>query len=539
MNYHDMPLSGLPAHYEPLSPLPDFVNQELELDQATYTDADTMRATAPETVNYDDVPDVVVLAGHVTVQSVIEVSNDTEEWPAVNQSEEPLQPDYQTPDVQTAQTDSELPVETYGESDDDDVPPETGDVPPVIPPETPQEVASPDPEEPPAIGVHEEGTITVKKLSTDEGDMVKGVDYLIRVQGAQALDMQQIVIDTPEASAEAKIGITRTEPYMATDLALKTYGLAVDDVRVDVPEDNPDRRIVKFTVRERTEFDPTYENRGPLGDTRKLAIEQASDNLREAALSERQWISRDPDTTAAWGPYNTGVAMEGLDGTHLEDWFHNVLPIGHSIKSYVKEIIGGKDQRYGLEVGGIGSRLFGDFETGFFTKTAGISLHDLRAVAPPGEDWYRHDALRNHTVITGDLLAAETHQKVTEWLDGHKADFIFERLYGGMTSVPKEPFAVAEQASFWYEHLSEQGVMLPQVPPTFVPYMQRWARQITFNEPRLIVRVAPVRQTFLAGWHTLSLVKLPGAPETLPLLSAREVIAYQRRYGYDLAGRQL
>ncbi len=202
--------------------------------------------------------------------------------------------------------------------------------------------------------------------------------------------------------------------------------------------------------------------------------------------------------------------------------FCPVLPEGESrLKNYIEHtLVDKKGHAVGLELGGVGSKVFSQFTSGFFEKTCGVSLNDFRDKINP--KLKGKDAKRNHTVITGNILDEATQACVKdEWLHGEKIDIIFHRMAGGNGTVPKDPFFVSEQASIWYQLLAEGGLIFSQVPYAFTSYIEEWADHIKDNyKGKLELQV---EDNFIND-YVLRLRKLNGAPKKLPLLRAWDVM---------------
>lgn len=242
------------------------------------------------------------------------------------------------------------------------------------------------------------------------------------------------------------------------------------------------------------------------GDSKKL-ITRAKELVEEKGLS-------------AWQHADSHL-LEGKASFH--NTFKNALPSGEQdIRTYIEKTLAMKKGiAIGVELGGPGGNLFGDFSDGFFSKTAGITLggsYDTKMEQQNRE--------RNHTVIHGDLFkmfdSNQLEENIQSWLgENEKVDFIIERLMGGITSAPRNPYYLAKLANEWYERLSEGGILFAQLPIILQPLTQPWLEMVKKEYPNsLDVQFAPALGT---GGGVLRLRKLHGAPNELPLLSPREV----------------
>lgn len=209
-----------------------------------------------------------------------------------------------------------------------------------------------------------------------------------------------------------------------------------------------------------------------------------------------------------WGPgsyYDSNLVS-------FSNRFSDVLPSGNDLREYIETTFASqKGKLIGLELGGPGVELFRGFSPGFFLRTAGVCLTDSR------------DNVGDHTLIKEDLLARKAKKKVEKWQDGKKIDVIFESMIAGHYALPRDPFFMAEETRYWYRQLAEGGLIFAESPWAFgnrqddINYVPDWARLIKNNYPgRLEVKEND-------GYVILR--KLPGAPEELPLLSAKQILA--------------
>jgi hypothetical protein len=200
-------------------------------------------------------------------------------------------------------------------------------------------------------------------------------------------------------------------------------------------------------------------------------------------------------------------------------WFKEVIPTGERLKEHVETALEPLTERVGLELGGPGSQLFSDFPPGFFVKSIGVCLTDPRLASFDRFDKLDRDALINHSVIPGNFLDPATIQAVDAQLDGRKAAFIGERLFSGVVTLPQDPFALAANASIWYERLAEGGLMLAQIPPGLQPLADEWRAMTAVAAPALNIQIGTH-----AGYGLIRIHKQFGSPDTLPLISARTMM---------------
>lgn len=217
---------------------------------------------------------------------------------------------------------------------------------------------------------------------------------------------------------------------------------------------------------------------------------------------------------------NTNSHLEqGHAFTTFQDTFGRVVPKGHSLRSYIEFVIGEglPGKAIGLEVGGVGSELFKSFSEGFLAASLAVSLTDYRT-SEQKED----DATRHHECLTGDLSSPETYEKIESWLREKKFDFIFERMLGGLTFMPKEPLFLMSAFDALYGMLKENGAMFMQIPDSLVPYVQTWKQNILKQYPEVLeIQIAEGSASGTVGLEpVIRLVKKKGAPAHLPVLHA-------------------
>jgi hypothetical protein len=253
----------------------------------------------------------------------------------------------------------------------------------------------------------------------------------------------------------------------------------------------------------------------------KLARENdlAVSRRRVAAYIGREKESLTLGGMQAWG--TIGSRLEGRDDS-FDEWFGCVLPSGESIKDDIETTLAPLDTRLGLELGGDAAKLFEGFTNGFFDETAGITLVDCRysQMHPTQVDKLSaDDAARNHRVVEGDMLDDATKQKTDDWLGDRKLGLVIERMHAGILSLPDDPYTLAENANHWYERLAEGGLMFIQIPPGLEPFADEWKQLIDDSGCGLDVQLGQYDKHRLARIH-----KLPGAPESLSLISARTLM---------------
>lgn len=200
--------------------------------------------------------------------------------------------------------------------------------------------------------------------------------------------------------------------------------------------------------------------------------------------------------------------------------FRSVLPKGTNLKTDIVGVLGDKrGEAIGIDIGGLGSKLFGDFPKGFFAKTRGVALFDSRNLLQRMDD-----ANSNHGVIVGDITRDKTREVVDRSLGGQKVDLIIERLMGGLNEVPHDLHFLQQQFTVLYDMLSEGGLMYIQVPKFATKLASLWvkAAREEFAEAIRITQGVYHSKEY-GSTVVLRIHKLSGAPTQLPLISKRQV----------------
>jgi hypothetical protein len=261
-------------------------------------------------------------------------------------------------------------------------------------------------------------------------------------------------------------------------------------------------------------------------------IEWSKFKIKKHQSEER---SLDPQNFP-WRYFDTALAN---DKNSFEAWFAGVLPEGEtSLQEYVEKILAPKPFKRGLEIGGIGTRLFKGFTPGFFDASAGVSLTNFLTNSPHRQSMQEldRDDGYNHTIIEGNIfddkdpnIHPSTKDKVIEWAQGEKVDFIMERLYAGRDLLPEEPFALSKEVGFWYRQLAEGGLFFAEIPRAFDKHIKEWETYINQSYAgSLDVKVTRLKLDGEESRYVMRLHKLANAPEELPLLDAQSVMKRER-----------
>lgn len=200
--------------------------------------------------------------------------------------------------------------------------------------------------------------------------------------------------------------------------------------------------------------------------------------------------------------------------------FRSVLPKGTNLKTDIVEVLGNrKGKAIGIDIGGLGSKLFGDFPKGFFATSRGVALFDSRSMLQ-----YQDDTVSNHGVIVGDITTDKTREVVDRSLGGQKVDLIIERLMGGLNDVPHDLRFLQKQFTVLYDMLSQGGLMYIQVPKFATRLASLWVEAARIESLETIgVKQSIYHSKEYGSTTVLRIHKLPGAPLKLPVISQRQV----------------
>lgn len=220
------------------------------------------------------------------------------------------------------------------------------------------------------------------------------------------------------------------------------------------------------------------------------------------------------------------------NGAKIEDF-------GEAFKKYIEDTLSKKESgnRTAIEFGGPGSKLFSGFSNGFFSKTVGVCLEDLRPVYKK-----MSDSERGHSVVVADILETNDKEKFTEIensLGNRKVDLIVSRLMGPLNSEKKiqgaiilkrNPAVLDRVIRKWYSMLNDGGLLFAQFEyfDEHDPYIEK-KRESELNQPPIMEIEENVKNwineinkrfsdkiEIQLGRGIIRLHKKPGAPEELP-----------------------
>ena len=204
------------------------------------------------------------------------------------------------------------------------------------------------------------------------------------------------------------------------------------------------------------------------------------------------------------------------DTVSFEHSFLGVLPKGQRLQSYIESELVSKEERRGVEFGGPGSAAFSTFPKDFWTQTIGVTLTDQRSVKTKVLDEWGH-----HEVMRGDITKPETYNRLSQRMNGKRADLVLVRLAGGWRSLPQEPYAIGKMFESWYEMLAEGGILFSDIPRELRPLALAWIRVI--NEQKGLGVAYWEGKRPIEIYDAVRLNKLKGAPEKLPSLDLQTI----------------
>lgn len=129
--------------------------------------------------------------------------------------------------------------------------------------------------------------------------------------------------------------------------------------------------------------------------------------------------------------------------------------------------------------------------------------------------------------IAGDIMRAETWEKINKELDGKKADLVIERAVMGIEYIPKNAKLYAFLINKAYELLSDNGgVLLVQTPgeeslTKSGVDIERWVEYLNKNNINAVCKLDERRADLPYKWRVLKIVKTPDSPKNLPFLPSK------------------
>lgn len=244
------------------------------------------------------------------------------------------------------------------------------------------------------------------------------------------------------------------------------------------------------------------------GRERREALEES--RKRSLNLAEREKAG-----TAKYETYDAPLNMRdgGLEKvSSFEATFIRLIPLEKGgLTGFIERRL--ESRRGGVvafEIGGPASQAMRDFSPGFLKKSAGVALVDQR-----DEEQRGIDASHNHTVIAGDILSGDTDKKVQEWFGEDRADVMFQRMYAGWQSMPRDPNIIAGELQKYYALLGEGGLFFGQVPRELSVFVRPWVNLLQREYPGYQAKFESGNHAY---YDAVFFTKYTGAPQKLPML---------------------
>jgi len=206
----------------------------------------------------------------------------------------------------------------------------------------------------------------------------------------------------------------------------------------------------------------------------------------------------------------------------------NTEKYGEIFKNYIENTLNKNQERVAIEFGGPGSKFFSGFYKGFFKKTIGVCLNDIRF---PEEK--ENDNKINHSILTGDILDTKNQKlfnDISEKLDNKKIDLIISRMMGPLEEIKMSPILLEHIIRKWFSLLSNNGILFAQFEYFLEhdPDIQK-KRESEINPPEIAESEIYVKKWIEAiqkkytneidiglGRGVIRITKKEGAPDELP-----------------------
>ncbi|NTV44515.1 MAG: hypothetical protein HGA67_02340 [Candidatus Yonathbacteria bacterium] len=184
-------------------------------------------------------------------------------------------------------------------------------------------------------------------------------------------------------------------------------------------------------------------------------------NLRESIIKVRQETEQnlEKEKEEDWPIQDSGL-LSGEEHSY-NSTFENLYPPEFSdLRDYIEtKLSDRRGNAIGIDIGGIGSKLFTEFSFNFFKKSAGITLVDKRN---PQE--INRDSEIRHKVLEADIFSNQGRNKLKHWLGEDNIDVIFEKMHGALLNYPDDPTFLITIFNRWYKLLGDKGLMFIQTP---------------------------------------------------------------------------
>lgn len=260
--------------------------------------------------------------------------------------------------------------------------------------------------------------------------------------------------------------------------------------------------------------------------------------LRDNTIYNRNISKIQENFEDDWDVYDSSLFGIGnsffktLSGKYTKDlstkYQNNTEQYGEAFKNYIEDTLNKNQERVAVEFGGPASKFFSGFNKGFFKKTIGVCLNDIRF---PEEK--EIDNKINHSILIGDILDTKNQKlfnDISEKLDNKKIDLIISRMMGPLEEIKMSPTLLEHVIRKWFSLLSNNGILFAQFeyflehdsdiqkkreseinPPEIAEseiYVKKWVETIQKKYPNEI--------DIGLGRGVIRITKKEGAPEELP-----------------------
>ncbi len=164
-----------------------------------------------------------------------------------------------------------------------------------------------------------------------------------------------------------------------------------------------------------------------------------------------------------WGTYDSPLLGEAKQyETSCDAVFRDLYPSRYeNIKDYIQDRLATKrGSAVGVEIGGPGSRIFSQFDQGFFAHSIGITLKDIRSEAQKKVDEVSH-----HEILATNIISSQGYHTLKNRLqsDNQRVNLLLEKMHAGFHLVPKSMQLWLATFCRWYRLLDDEAIMFIQL----------------------------------------------------------------------------
>lgn len=195
-------------------------------------------------------------------------------------------------------------------------------------------------------------------------------------------------------------------------------------------------------------------------------------DLKEDVKSIKKTNQENSQCEYVWPQYDSSlieigstfykVLPEEYVGELNKKIYTTIEEYGEAFKKYIEDSLSKnpKKERTAIEFGGPGSNLFFGFSDGFFSKTVGICLDDIRSEVEKDAD-----NLRGHSVVIGDIIDTKNRNlfnEINNKIGADKADLIISRIQGPLNKLKINEAVLDRVIRKWYQLLDKNGILFAQ-----------------------------------------------------------------------------